>query len=73
MNPETRPNIITIGLIGGALAQLFCFGWNALAPVQLGAGEAAAIATLFTAGCQWLDRASKRSTNHVITKHTALD
>jgi hypothetical protein len=72
VNPETRPNIITVGLIGGALAQLFCFGWNALAPVQLGAGEAAAIATLFTAGLQWIDRTSKRSTDHVITKYTGL-
>lgn len=72
MNTETRPNIITIGLIGGALAQLFCFGWNALAPIQLGAGEAAAIATLLTAVLQWVDRASKRSTDHVITKYTGL-
>lgn len=73
MNTETRPNIITIGLLGGALAQLACFAWNNLAPVQLGAGEAAALATLLTAGLQWIDRASKRSTDHVITKYTAID
>ena len=72
MNTETRPNIITIGLLGGAIAQLVCFAWNNLAPVQLGAGEAAAIATLLTAVLQWADRASKRSTDHVITKYTGL-
>lgn len=72
MNPETRPNIITVGLIGGALAQLFCFAWNNLMTVQLGAGEAAAVATLLTALCQWVDRTSKRSTDHVITKYTGL-
>lgn len=32
-------------------------------------GEAAAIATLLTAGLQWLDRFSKRASEHVITKH----
>jgi hypothetical protein len=73
MNNESRPNIITIGLLGGAIAQLICFVWNNLAPVQLGAGEAAALATLLTAGLQWVDRASKRSTDHVITKYTAID
>jgi hypothetical protein len=73
MNTENRPNIITIGLLGGAIAQLVCFAWNNLAPVQLGAGEAAAVATLLTAALQWLDRASKRSTDHVITKYTAID
>jgi hypothetical protein len=73
MNTENRPNIITIGLLGGAIAQLVCFAWNNLAPVQLGAGEAAALATLLTAALQWLDRASKRSTDHVITKYTAID
>ena len=73
MTPETRPNIITVGLLGGAIAQLVCFAWNNLAPVQLGAGEAAALATLLTAGLQWVDRASKRSTDHVITKYTAID
>ncbi len=73
MNPETRPNIIAIGLIGGALAQLFCFAWNALAPIQLGAGEAAAVATLFTAGLQWFDRRSKRANAHVLTKHGGIE
>jgi hypothetical protein len=73
MNPENRPNIITVGLLGGAVAQLFCFAWNNLAPVQLGAGEAAAVATLFTAGLQWLDRFSKRSTAHVITKYGSVE
>jgi len=72
VNPETRPNIITVGLLGGAIAQLVCFAWNNLAPVQLGAGEAAAVATLLTALCQWVDRASKRSTDHVITKYTGI-
>lgn len=73
MNTENRPNIITVGLLGGAIAQLVCFAWNNLAPVQLGAGEAAALATLLTAGLQWIDRTSKRSTDHVITKYTAID
>lgn len=72
MNTDNRPNIITIGLLGGAIAQLVCFAWNNLAPVQLGAGEAAALATLLTAGLQWVDRASKRSVDHVITKHGSV-
>ena len=31
------------------------------------------IATLLTAALQWIDRTSKRSTDHVITKYTAID
>ena len=73
MNTDNRPNIITIGLLGGAIAQLVCFAWNNLAPVQLGAGEAAALATLLTAGLQWVDRISKRQTAHVITKHGSVE
>lgn len=69
MNTENRPNIITVGITAGAFAQLVCFAWNALMPVQLGVAEAAAISTLLTAAAQYLDRRSKRATDHVLTKY----
>ena len=69
MNPEHRPNIITVGLLAGAITQLFVFAWNANVPTQLGPGEAAAITTILTALAQYLDRSSKRATEHVLTKY----
>ncbi len=71
MDPNTRPNIITIGIFMGAFTQLICWVWNALGPLPMGAGEAAALTTVLTAAAQWLDRSSKRTVNHVLTKYGA--
>lgn len=73
MNPETRPNIVTVGILMGAVVQMICFTWNALSPVDLGAGEAAALTTILTAIAQWFDRASKRADHHVLNKHGPSD
>lgn len=69
MNPETRPNILAVGVIAGAVAQMFLFGWNALIDVKMGAAEGAALATILTAMAQWWDRNSKRNHKHVLTKY----
>lgn len=68
MNAD-RPNILTIGVIAGAVAQMLLFGWNAAVDVKMGAAEGAALATILTALAQWIDRMSKREHNHVLTKY----
>lgn len=70
MDPTTRPNILTVGVIAGAIAQMVLFAWNALVPkFPMGAAEGAALTTILTAFAQWADRLSKREHQHVIRKH----
>ena len=70
MDPTTLPNILTVGVIAGALAQMILFAWNALVPkFPMGAAEGAALTTILTAAAQWADRLSKREHAHVLTKY----
>lgn len=69
MDETTRPNILTIGVIAGAVAQMLLFAWNAVMDVKMGAAEGAAVATILTAVAQWADRRSKRTRMHVLNKH----
>lgn len=70
MDDTTRPNILTIGVLAGAIAQMVLFIWNAAVPkFPMGAAEGAAVATILTALAQWADRNSKRSRHHVLNKH----
>lgn len=71
MNTENRPNIITVGLIAGAVVQMVLWAWNgwlADKPPLTGA-EGAALTTILTAALQWADRLSKRASDHVLTKY----
>jgi hypothetical protein len=71
MMDDGRPNIITVGVLTGAVVQMVVWLWNgALSSLPpMGAGEAAALTTIVTAMVQWLDRRSKRRHNHVLTKY----
>lgn len=71
MNPDTRPNIITVGALGGSLSWFICFGL-ARAGIDLGAEGGIAMSVMVTFALQWADRYSKRSTAHVITKHGSV-
>ena len=65
---ENRPNIITIGAIGGALAWFCCFGLRRYG-IDLGAEGGIAMSTLVTAGMQIVDRLSKRRGCYVLKKY----
>jgi hypothetical protein len=65
---ENRPNIITIGAIGGAIAWFVCFGLKRYG-IDLGAEGGIAMSTLVTAGMQIVDRWSKREDGYVINKY----
>jgi hypothetical protein len=65
---DNRPNIITIGAIGGALAWFVCFGLKRYG-IDLGAEGGIAMSTLVTAGMQIVDRLSKRRGCYVLNKY----
>ena len=65
---DNRPNIITIGAIGGALAWFVCFGLGRYG-IDLGAEGGIAMSTLVTAGMQIVDRLSKRRGCYVLNKY----
>ena len=65
---DNRPNIITVGAIGGALAWFVCFGLKRYG-VDLGAEGGIAMSTLVTAGMQIVDRLSKRRGCYVLKKY----
>lgn len=75
MNEESRPNIITVGVLAGAVVQMVVWLWNgALSSLPpMGAGEAAALTTIVTALVQFVDRQSKRARSHVINKYGGGD
>ena len=69
---ENRPNIVTVGLLAGALAQMILWAWNGWAAEglpRLGPGEAAALTTIMTAVAQYLDRWTKRQGGYVVAKY----
>ena len=65
---DNRPNIITVGAIGGALAWFVCFGLKRYG-IDLGAEGGIAMSTLVTAGMQIVDRLSKRRGCYVLNKY----
>jgi hypothetical protein len=70
---ENRLNIVTIGAIANAVAALLAWVWNSSGLPTMGALEQGAIATIFTAAAQQVDRLSKRQTQHVLTKYGPKD
>lgn len=69
---ENRPNIVTVGLLAGAVAQMILWAWNGWATAdlpKLGPGEAAALTTILTALAQYADRLQKRAGAYVVTKY----
>jgi len=69
MDPNTRPNVVTVGVLAGAVAQLFVYIWNSALPWQLGPNESGSVTIIFMAAAQAIDRRSKRRSEHVITKY----
>lgn len=69
MDPSTRPNIITIGVMAQSTTILLVWLWNALGPLPMGTIEQGALTLLLTAGAQYWDRTSKRANDHVLTKY----
>lgn len=69
---ENRPNIVTIGAIGGALSWFICFFLGRYG-INLGAEGGIAMSTLVTAGMQILDRLSKRTGSYVVNKYGNLE
>lgn len=74
MNDGNRPNIVTVGLLAGAVVQMVIWGWNGWFADKppLTAAEGAALTTILTALIQWIDRMSKRGRAHVIRKYTKI-
>ncbi len=75
MNPETRPNITLVGLMAGAsLTPVVLWIWDSwLVPATgwpvMPALVAGWVANSIAFGAQYLDRASKRNSEHVINKY----
>ena len=70
---ENRPNIVTVGLLAGAVAQLILWAWNGWLPAgapELGPAESAALTTVMTAVAQYLDRWTKRQVGYVRGKYS---
>lgn len=65
---ENRPNIITIGAIGGAIAWFVCFFLNRYG-IDLGAEGGIAMSVLVTASMQQVDRLSKRAGSYAVNKY----
>jgi H+/Cl- antiporter ClcA len=67
---ENRPNIVTVGVLAGAAANLIVWLWNTLRPTMpLGPNEALALGTLMTGAVQFLDRWEKRQGGYVVAKY----
>ena len=75
MNESSRPNIVTVGLLAGAVVQMAIWGWNGwfFDKPPLTAAEGAAMTTILTAVIQFADRMSKRGRSHVVRKYTKLN
>jgi hypothetical protein len=69
MNTESRPNIVTVGALAGAVSWFVCFGIKTWGGLDLGAEGGIAMSTLLTYAVQYADRISKRGSSHVIQKY----
>lgn len=65
---ENRPNIVTVGAIGGAVSWFICFFLERYG-ISLGADGGIAMSILVTAGMQVADRFSKRNGSYVVNKY----
>jgi hypothetical protein len=68
---DHRPNIITVGVLTGAIVNLIVWAWNAVLSnlPPMGPNEAVALTTIVTAVVQFYDRRWKRRHKHVIRKY----
>jgi hypothetical protein len=64
MDDTTRPNIVNIGLLAGAVSTILGWLWNALGPLPMDVTVQGAFTTILIYASQFLDKRSKAAVSY---------